>query len=151
VAFPEVVAALGSPGAGAQGFAHSHREAMYARRVARLARRSGGSITRYGEVSLTALACADLEQAREFVAAELGSLAGSDDQTMRLSGTLRVYLEENMSPLRASQRLGIHENTVTNRIRSAQELLPHPIPERATELAVALRLLRLTQADAERG
>jgi PucR-like helix-turn-helix protein len=56
----------------------------------------------------------------------------------------RVYLEENMSPLRPSQRLGVHENTITNRVRAAQELLPHPIEQRSAELLVALRLIRLT-------
>lgn len=58
---------------------------------------------------------------------------------------LRIYLEENMSPLRAAQRLCVHENTITNRIRAAQELLPHSIEHRSPELQVALRLLRLAQ------
>ena len=87
---------------------------------------------------------ADVEQARGFVARELGQLAASDDHSRRLSATLRVYLEKNMSPLRASHRLGVHENTITNRIRAAQELLPHPIEQRSPELLVALRLIRLT-------
>jgi DNA-binding PucR family transcriptional regulator len=49
-----------------------------------------------------------------------------------------------MSPLRTSHRLGVHENTVANRIRAAQELLPHRIEHRTPELLVALRLIRLT-------
>jgi DNA-binding PucR family transcriptional regulator len=87
-----------------------------------------------------------VEQAREFVKAELGRLVGDDDQSRRLGATLRVYLEENMSPSLASRRLGVHENTITNRIRAAQELLPHPIEQRACELQVALRLIRLAQS-----
>ena len=118
---------------------------MHARRVAQLTHRHPGSITRYDDVALAALASADVEHAREFVAAELGRLAGGDDHSQRLTATLRVYLEENMSPLRAAQRLGVHENTITNRIRSAQELLPHPIEHRSPELQVALRLLRLAR------
>ena len=39
-----------------------------------------------------------------------------------------------MSPLTASQRLGGHENTITNRFRAVQELLPHPIEHRSCEL-----------------
>jgi hypothetical protein len=39
-----------------------------------------------------------------------------------------------MSPYRASQRLGVHENTVTNRIRAAQQPPPHPIEPSACEL-----------------
>ena len=144
-AFPEVLAGFGLPGYGVPGFCRSHREAMYARRVGQLTHRRPGSVTPYDDVALAALASADVEHAREFVASELGELATGDDQARRLAATLRVYLEENMSPLRASQRLGVHENTISNRIRAAQELLPHPIEQRAAELQVALRLLRLAR------
>jgi PucR C-terminal helix-turn-helix domain/GGDEF-like domain len=143
-AFPQVLAAFGSPAHGVPGFCRSCREALYGRRVAQLTRRRPGSVTRYDDVALASLASADVEQARGFVATELGQLASSDDHSRRLSATLRVYLEENMSPLRASHRLGVHENTITNRIRAAQELLPHTIEHRSPELLVALRLIRLT-------
>jgi DNA-binding PucR family transcriptional regulator len=144
-AFPEALAAFGSPARGVPGFSRSHREALYARKVAQLTRRRPGSVTRYDDVALEALASPDVEQARAFVATELGQLAAGDDHSRRLSATLRIYLEENMSPLRASQRLGVHENTITNRVRAAQELLPHPIEDRWPELLVALRLIKLTQ------
>jgi DNA-binding PucR family transcriptional regulator len=144
--FPTVLAAFGSPRAGVAGFARSHREAFQARRIARQTQQRPGTVTQYDTVALAALASTDVEQAREFVEAELGQLAGEDDQSLRLSATLRVYLEENMSPSRASRRLGVHEHTITNRIRAAQELLPHPIEQRACELLVALRLIRLAQS-----
>jgi DNA-binding PucR family transcriptional regulator len=144
---PTVLAAFGSPGVGVAGFVRSHREAFHARRIAQLTQQRAGSITRYGTVALAALASADVGEARAFVRAELGQLLGDDDQSARLSATLRVYLEENMSPSRASRRLGVHENTITNRIRAAQELLPHPIERRACELQVALRLIRLVQSE----
>jgi DNA-binding PucR family transcriptional regulator len=144
--FPTVLAAFGSPGVGVAGFARSHRQAFHARRIAQLTRRRAGTVTRYDTVALAALASTDVQEAREFVAAELGQLVGDDDQSVRLSATLRVYLEENMSPSRASRRLGVHEHTITNRIRAAQELLPHPIEQRACELQVALRLIRLAQS-----
>jgi DNA-binding PucR family transcriptional regulator len=116
---------------------------MHARRVAQLTHHRPGSVTPYDDVALASLTSADVEHAGEFVASELGQLAAGDDHLRRLTATLRVYLEENMSPLRAAQRLGVHENTITNRIRAAQELLPHPIEHRSPELQVALRLLRL--------
>jgi DNA-binding PucR family transcriptional regulator len=141
--FPTVLAAFGSPGAGVAGFARSHREAFHARRIAQLTQQRGGTVTRYDAVALAALASADVGEARAFVKAELGQLLGDDDQSVRLSATLRVYLEENMSPSRASRRLGVHEHTITNRIRAAQKRLPHPIEQRACELQVALRLIRL--------
>ena len=144
--FPTVLAAFGSSGVGVAGFARSHREAFHARRIAQLTQQRAGTVTRYETVALAALASADVGEAREFVRAELGQLLGDDDQSVRLSATLRVYLEENMSPSRASRRLGVHEHTVTNRIRATQELLPHPIEQRACELQVALRLIRLAQS-----
>ena len=144
-AFGSVLLASGSRAEGVTGFARSHGEAMRARRIAQLAGFRPGSVTRYEDVALAALASEDIDHAREFVQSELGPLVGTDEHLRRLSATLRVYLEENMSPLRAAQRLGVHEHTVSNRIRSAQELLPRPIDRRATELMVALRLVRLAQ------
>jgi DNA-binding PucR family transcriptional regulator len=144
--FPTVLAAFGSPGVGVAGFVRSHHEAFHARRIAQLTQQRAGTVTHYDAVALAALASTDVGEAREFVRAELGQLLGDDDQSARLNATLRVYLEENMSPSRASRRLGVHENTITNRVRAAQELLPHPIEQRACELQVALRLIRLAQS-----
>jgi hypothetical protein len=143
--FPSVLAAFGSGGHGVDGFRRSHHEAMHARRIARLTRRRPGFVTRWDDVALAALASVDLELAHQFVARELGPLAGDDDQTARLAATLRVYLDEGMSPRRAAQRLGVHENTIGNRIRAAQERLPRPIGERSCELQVALRLVGLAR------
>jgi PucR C-terminal helix-turn-helix domain/GGDEF-like domain len=139
--------AFGSAAAGVEGFRASHREAMQARRVARLTGRRGGSVTRYVDVALTAVASVDLDLAREFVARELGPLAAYDDDTARLAATLRVYLEEHASPRRTAQRLGVHENTVKNRVRAVRELLGRPPEERVAELLVALRLARLTHRE----
>jgi hypothetical protein len=141
--FPGVLAACGSAGAGVAGFRRGYHEALNARRIAELLRRRPGTVTHYNDVALAALASTDVEQAREFVVSELGSLAAEDDRTARLAATLQVYLEENLSPRRTAQRLGVHENTITNRIRSAQEQLPHPIERRACELEVALRIVHL--------
>jgi DNA-binding PucR family transcriptional regulator len=144
--FPTVLAAFGSAGVGVAGFVRSHREAFHARRVAQLTDQRAGTVTHYDTVALAALASVDVGEAREFVKAELGQLLGDDDHSVRLNATLRVYLEENMSPSRASRRLGVHENTITNRIKAAQERLPHPIEQRTCELEVALRLIRLAQS-----
>jgi hypothetical protein len=143
--FPGVLAACGSPAAGVVGFRRGHHEALNARRIAGLIRRRPGTVTRYDDVALAALVSTDVEQAREFVVSELGQLAADDDRAVRLAATLQVYLEENLSPRRTAQRLGVHDNTITNRIRAAQEQLPHPIERRTSELQVALRIVRLAQ------
>jgi DNA-binding PucR family transcriptional regulator len=139
--------AIGSSAAGLEGFRTSHVEAVQARRVAQLARSRPGSVTRYEDVALTALASVDMELARDLVARELGPLAEQDDDTVRLAATLRVYLEEQASPRRTAQRLGVHENTVKNRVRTIREVLGHAPEQRVAELLVALRLARLTRDD----
>ena len=146
---PGVRLALGEPGSGLEGFRRSHEEATQARRVASLAGRPPGAITRYGQVALRALATADLPRAREFVERELGPLAAGDDVSLRLAGTLRAYLEEQGSRSRAAKRLGIHENTVSYRVRQAEELLGRRVDERTLELRVALLLADLVRADAD--
>ena len=150
-AVPEARAAFGEPGSGIDGFARSHREAMHARRVAELAGRRAGSVVAYRDVALTALASADPDHARDFVHRQLGPLAADDDDTLRLTATLRVYLEERSSPRRTAERLGVHANTVTNRVRTAQELLGAPIEGRVSELLVALRLAAVVQGDGPAG
>lgn len=40
----------------------------------------------------------------------------------------------------AAATLGVHENTIRNRIRQAEELLDAPLATRRIELQVALRL-----------
>jgi DNA-binding PucR family transcriptional regulator len=132
--------AFGAPAEAVEGFRRSHSQAKHALRVALLRGSQPGAVTVYERVALTALASADLEHARDFVAAELGALAGDDDTARRLAATLMVYLEERSSPKRTAKRLGVHENTIPNRIRAAQELLERPIETRVPELLVALRL-----------
>ena len=137
--------ALGTSGRGVIGFAESHREAMHARRVARLAGRRAVGVIRFEDVDLVALASLDIPLAARFVRAHLGPLAAQDDDTLRLSSTLRVYLEEQASPRRTAGRLGVHENTVKARMRAIGELLPDPGIDRPAELLVALRLARVTE------
>ena len=113
---------------------------MHARRVARLADTPPGAIVAYDEVALAAIATADLQQARDFARRELGGLAGSTDEARRLAATALVYLEEGSSARRAASQLHVHENTIKNRIRTAEELIGHPITTRVAELLLALRI-----------
>jgi hypothetical protein len=135
--------AIGEPARDIAGFRASHEEALEAQRIARLAGRREGSITRYSDISLRALATKDLDQARAFVHRELGSLAQADDTTRRLAATVRTYLDENGSRGRTAKRLSIHENTVAYRLRQAEELLGRSVDKRSLELRVALALADL--------
>jgi DNA-binding PucR family transcriptional regulator len=140
---PGVRVAIGEPARDVAGFRASHVEALEAQRIARLAGRREGSITRYRDISLRALATANIDQARDFVARELGALAAGDDTTRRLAATVRTYLDENGSRGRTAKRLSIHENTVSYRLRQAEELLGRSVDKRTLELRVALALADL--------
>ena len=144
---PRPCVACGLPGTGIAGFRESHEQAMDAFRVARLGARRPSAIVDYGDVALTALATVDLDQARAFAARELGGLAEDSDEAARLAATLRVFLDEGSSARQAARRLGVHENTVKNRLRSAEERLGHPVSTRVAELMVALRLAPLLSRD----
>ena len=67
-------------------------EALEAQRIARLAERPEGSVTRFDDISLRALATANLDRARDFVATEPGVLGAGDETTRRLAATVRTYL-----------------------------------------------------------
>ncbi len=140
---PGVRVAIGEPARGIAGFRATHFEALQAQRIARLVGRREGSITRYHDIALRALATANLDQARAFVARELGPLASRDDTTRRLAATVRAYLDENGSRGRTAKRLSIHENTVAYRLRQAEELLGRSVEKRTLELRVALALVDL--------
>ncbi|MGO8772320.1 MAG: PucR family transcriptional regulator [Mycobacterium sp.] len=140
---PGVRVAIGEPARGIAGFRASHLEALQAQRIAHMVGRGEGSITRYRDISLRALATANVDQARAFVECELGALAARDDTTRRLAATVRTYLDENGSRARTAKRLNVHENTVSYRLRQAEEILGKPVDKRTLELRVALTLADL--------
>ena len=132
--------AIGTCREGLAGMADSHDEARVARRVAELRTLRPGAVIGYRAADLTALLTADPLEAVRFTEAELGELIADTDAAARLRATLRVYLEENLSPARAARRLGIHQNTVVYRVKRAEEQLAHPIEERRLRIEVALQL-----------
>ena len=71
----------------------------------------------------------------------MGTLVDNDEAADRIAVTLGVYLEENRSPAKAAKRLMVHPNTVSYRIRQAEELLGRPIDADLRDLSVALALL----------
>jgi len=135
--------AVGTPGDGLDGFRRSHVEALEARRVARLSELPGP--VHYDAVALAGLLTKDLEQARVFAQRELGELAGADPAADRLASTVLTVLTAQGSPRRAAQVLGVHENTVAKRLRSAERKLGRSIDERPAELLAALIIRQCAQ------
>lgn len=132
---------VGEPGHGLKGFRRSHAEASEARRVASLLGARAGTLTRYRDVAVAALASCHAENAEAFVHRVLGPLAADDETTFRVATTLSVYLQENRSRVRAARRLTVHPNTVSYRVDQAQLILGRGIDTDSLDLAVALALL----------
>ncbi|MDX6663831.1 MAG: hypothetical protein QOG68_37 [Solirubrobacteraceae bacterium] len=135
--------AVSNPGEGVEGFRRAHAEAVEARRIARLG--PPGPPVRYADVALAALLTKDLAQAQAFADRELAGLRSADPATQRIADTVLALLETQGSPRRAAQRLGVHENTVAKRVKTAEELLGHAVEERPAELLAALIIDRLTR------
>ncbi len=137
--------ALAVGGVGLAGFRRGHDHAQRARRVARLLR-PGAALTHYDDVSVLDLLTRDPAAARELAASTLGALATDDDATRRLLATLRIFFEEGQSFARTARRVGVHENTVSYRIRRAVERSNAPgLESRALWVAVELAPLLVVQ------
>ena len=141
-----VRAAIGTCREGLPGMADSHDEARVARRVAELRAVRPGTVVGYRTADLTALLTADPVEAVRFAESELGELLADSDAAARLRATVRVYLEENLSPARAARRLGIHRTrscTGSSRPRSCSDIA---VEQRRLQLEVALRLSDMIEA-----
>jgi len=131
-------AVVGPPGSGPTGFRASHLDAQAAFAL-QSAVHSASVVTDYREIDLLSLLLADRERAVRFARAELGPLAADDHEELRR--TLSMYLDEGGSPNSAAQRLGVARNTVTYRVRRAEELLGRPLTQRRQHLQAALAIL----------
>jgi hypothetical protein len=132
--------ALGSAHRGPAGFRRSHREARDAHRVA-----LGGAdpVTCYEDVALVVLASRDEDAARAFVTGELRGLDRQDTRARRLRETLAAYYDCAQNAAATATLLGVHQQTVANRLRTIESLTGRSVTARHAELATALRLRRL--------
>jgi hypothetical protein len=135
---PDTYIALGASGQGLDGFRATHRQALEARRVARLLE---ARVTRFEDVEFVALTTQDPQMARDFVHRQLGPLAADDDRSAVLRETLRAYFDAGLNAAAASARLNVNDRTVAYRIRTIEDRLGGPILGRQDELSLALRLL----------
>jgi DNA-binding PucR family transcriptional regulator len=142
-----VLAGMGRPGRGRQGFRRSHHQAREADRAARLSRHPRAGVTGFQEIQLAAVMCTDPERARPFAADRLGALGGRDETCARLRETLLVYLSQGCSRTRTAAALHVHHKTVSYRLSQAEQLLGRPIDEDILELGAALLIDRTLHGD----
>ena len=131
--------ALGLEAAGADGFVLTNRQS---RRAGWVAWSTEDPVTRFRDVALEALAVEDEDSARAFVAAEIRGFDGHSARSQRLRETLLAYFSADQNAAAAAASLGVHQQTVANRIKAVEELLGSTVGARRGELELALRLHR---------
>ena len=139
---PKAWIALGEPGNGVEGWRLSHRQAKAA---ALVARRGLERNVRYADVALLSSALRDDVLARSLREIYLVPLEEERDGGETLRGTLATYLEVGRNVSSAAARLGIARQTVSVRLRAAEERIDRSLDSCAAEVEVALQLGRLTE------
>jgi hypothetical protein len=131
--------AVGLEASGAAGFVLTNRQA---RRAGWVAWSTAEPVTRFRDVAVEALAVEDEESARAFVSAELHGFADDSARAEKLRETLLAYFRADHNAAAAASSLGVHEQTIANRIRAVEEELGTSVGARRAELELALRLHR---------
>lgn len=133
---PGVRLAFGLEGSGEAGFRATNHQALRAQWVAS----SEPAVVHYEDVAIEALASEAEGDARAFVAHELHGIDDASAASERLRMTLGAYLDTGFNAASTAAAIGVHQQTVANRLRTIEERLGHSIAARQLELAVALRL-----------
>ena len=128
---------VGGEGRGAAGFRESHREATWAFRCSdeKQPRIS------YRDVALEDLALRDRDAAAAFAEAELAPILGNG-RGEQLLETLDAYFAAGQNARAAAKELGVHHQTVAQRLAAVEELTGRSPAARRAELETALRLRR---------
>ncbi len=116
--------AIGTMGAGVEGFRRSHREAVEARGVAIVAQRpdsASPTVVAASDPGLSVVARlgADVAGIRDWVTTVLGDLAADSENDDRLRQTLRIFLGCGCSYKLAAEELNMHFNSVKYRVGRA--------------------------------
>ncbi|HTT96255.1 MAG TPA: helix-turn-helix domain-containing protein [Solirubrobacterales bacterium] len=133
---PGIRLAFGLEGFGESGFRATNHQALRAQWVAP----PGPAVIHYEDVAVETLATEAESDARAFVAHELRGIDDPSAASARLRDTLAAYFAAELNAASAAAALGVHHQTVTNRLRVVEERIGRPLGSRHLELAVALRL-----------
>ncbi|MBC2659057.1 helix-turn-helix domain-containing protein [Pseudomonas sp. MSSRFD41] len=134
--FPNVRAAIGSPGAGMNGFRQSHFEALATQKL--IGRLTGApAVATIDQVRMVSLMTQDVRAARQFVLNTLGRLSTAP---MVLQHSLHAFLVNGCNITLTAEVLGTHRNTLLRRLERAQDLLPVQFSDHRIHIAAALEL-----------
>jgi PucR C-terminal helix-turn-helix domain len=132
--------ALGEARRGLEGWRQTHREAKGARA---LALRRPGTIVRYADVPQLA-ATVENKTLTTWLTELLMPLRSRPDGGVPLLETLRAYIDAERNCSSAAAMLGVRRQTVTNRLRTVEELLGRELRISCLgNLDIALRLAEL--------
>ncbi|MFK0270423.1 PucR family transcriptional regulator [Pseudomonas asiatica] len=135
--FPKIRAAIGSAGAGMNGFRRSHLEALTTQRL--MGRLAGSpAVATIDQVRMVSLMTQDARAARQFVLSTLGRLA---TEPTVLQHSLHAFLANGCNITQTAEVLGTHRNTLLRRLERAQDLLPIPFGDHRIQIAAALELV----------
>jgi PucR C-terminal helix-turn-helix domain len=135
--------ALGAVGPGLAGFRQTIATARDAATVQAMLADHAPRVIWAEDVRVEMLALRDRSGARAMVRDELGIALDEGLLTPRMRQTLDAWLVSG-SYVGAAAMLGVHEQTVRQRLRRLEGALGRPLNDRRTELHVALRLSLLT-------
>jgi hypothetical protein len=135
--------AFGDVMPGLAGFRASAEAARDAARIQAMLADNAPQVAWAEDAHIEMLALGSPEGARRLVERVLGAALEGGLLTERVRETLEAWLVTG-SYVGAAAMLGVHEQTVRQRLRRLEEALGRSLHDRRTELHVALRLSRLT-------
>ena len=142
--------AVGAAGSGIAGFRRSHEQAITARLVAVGTRRYAHArlvAYRDADVALLAMFLDRPAVTRAWITETLGPLADTGDATRAIRDTLRVYYATGENHTRTAAELGLHRNTVRQRVAKFTAEQDGRSTD-ALEIALALRIHEALHSDA---
>ncbi|MDN5892887.1 MAG: helix-turn-helix domain-containing protein [Nocardioides sp.] len=132
--------AVGLVQQGIEGFRDTHRQALAAYRLARLADRD--ELTSYGDPGVAAVSMLgrDVEGTRSWVLTVLGPLAEATEAAARSRETLRTFLATSGSYTESAKILNLHRNSVKYRVDKVLEDRGGPLGEERVDVELALQV-----------
>ncbi|HET8567012.1 MAG TPA: helix-turn-helix domain-containing protein [Solirubrobacterales bacterium] len=129
--------AIGSPAPRLPGWRHTHRQALLALPLTNVRERP---VVHYSAVALLASALRDDVLLPSLTLEYLKPLRAGRDGGLTLRNTLRAYFSASGNVSSAAALLGVKRHTVTNRLRSVEDLLGRPLSTCQRQLELALEL-----------
>jgi PucR C-terminal helix-turn-helix domain/GGDEF-like domain len=138
--------AIGEAGEGISGWRFSHRQARAALSVAL---RGEERVVRYAGAALLAAALQDELLRAALRDLYLAPLEAERDGGAALRQTLRAYFAAERNVSSAATALGVHWQTIKNRLKTIEERVGRPLGACGTELELALALETIDFHDSE--